>query len=271
MAPRPTVRAWRPPVEGVAEVLHAHFPDHAYPSHTHDTWTLLVVDDGTVAFDLDRHRLATVRRQVTLLPPHVAHDGRAATDRGFRKRVVYLEERVLGADRVGAAVDHPGWADPDLARAVDGLHRSLGVLGSAPGDGLEAESRLALVVDRLRGHLTGGPAAVALRDRPLAHRVRELLDARVVEGISLAELASASYASPTHVVRAFTREFGLPPHRYLTGRRLDLARRLLLAGERAADVAVAVGFHDQAHLTRHFRGLLGVAPGAFARSGTMAG
>jgi AraC-like DNA-binding protein len=266
MRPQPTLKAWQPPVAGVSEVLHAHFPDHAYPSHTHDTWTLLVVDDGTVAFDLDRHHLATVRRQVTLLPPHVAHDGRAATDRGFRKRVVYLEEAVLGADRVGAAVDHPGWADPALAAAVDGLHEALG----HPGDAFEAESRLALVTDRLGRHLTRRTPEVAeVRDRRVAHAVRDLLDARVIDGVTLAEAAAASYASSTHVVRAFTREFGLPPHRYLTGRRLDLARRLLLAGERPADVAVAVGFHDQAHLTRHFRRLLGVAPGAFARSGTM--
>lgn len=266
MRTTPTVRAWRPPVAGVAEVLHAHFPDHAYPSHTHDTWTLLVVDDGTVAFDLDRHQLATVRRQVTLLPPHVAHDGRAATERGFRKRVVYLEEAVLDADRVGAAVDHPGWADPALAVAVDGLHEAL----RHPGDAFEAESRLALVTARLGRHLARRtPEVAAVRDRRVAHAVRDHLDARVVEGLTLAEAAAAAYASPTHVVRAFTREFGLPPHRYQTGRRLDLARRLLLAGERPADVAVAVGFHDQAHLTRHFRRLLGVTPGAFARSGTM--
>jgi AraC-like DNA-binding protein len=56
-----------------------------------------------------------------------------------------------------------------------------------------------------------------------------------------------------------------PQHRYLVGRRFDAARRLL-AGERPADVAVAVGFHDQAHLTRHFRLLLGVPPGEYVRS-----
>ncbi|WP_244929877.1 AraC family transcriptional regulator [Nocardioides sp. W7] len=267
MSPTPTVKAWRPPVAGVVEVLHAHFPDHAYPRHTHDTWTLLVVDDGTVAFDLDRQHLATVRRQVTLLPPHVAHDGRAATTQGFRKRVIYLEEHVLGADRIGAAVDHPGWADPGLAGDVDRLHAAL----VHRGDAFEAESRLALVAERLRGNLSGAPVEDVRRDRPLARTVRDLLDARVVEGLTLADAAAASYASPTHVVRAFTREFGLPPHRYLTGRRLDLARRLLLAGERPADVAAVVGFHDQAHLNRHFRRLLGVTPGAFARSGTMAG
>ncbi|WP_324277599.1 hypothetical protein [Blastococcus brunescens] len=37
---------------------------------------------------------------------------------------------------------------------------------------------------------------------------------------------------PTHVVRTFTRPHGLPPHRYVTSRRIDLARRLLLDGMR---------------------------------------
>jgi len=71
---------------------------------------------------------------------------------------------------------------------------------------------------------------------------------------------------PTHVVRAFTRRHGLPPHRYLTGRRIDRARRLLLAGMPAAEVASAVGFADQSHLTRHFRRMLATSPGAYARS-----
>ena len=73
-------------------------------------------------------------------------------------------------------------------------------------------------------------------------------------------------AHPTHLVRAFRREVGIPPHRYLTGRRLDRARHLLLAGHRPSDVAVEVGFHDQAHLTRHFKRTLGVTPGAYAAS-----
>ncbi|MFZ8757723.1 hypothetical protein [Microbacterium sp. LMI1-1-1.1] len=36
-------------------------------------------------------------------------------------------------------------------------------------------------------------------------------------------------------------------------------------GCRPADAAVLAGFHDQAHLTRHFRRVLGVTPAVFAR------
>ena len=76
------------------------------------------------------------------------------------------------------------------------------------------------------------------------------------------------HAHPAHLVRRFTAAFGLPPHRYLTGRRIEAgARRLLLAGRPSPTVAVAVGFHDQAHLHRHFAKLVGTTPARFARQG----
>ena len=254
--------AWRPAVAGVAEVFHARFADHAYPAHTHDTWTLLLVDDGAVSFDLDRHRHrhSAMRSLVTLLPPHVPHDGRAATPAGFRKRVLYLDADVLGPDLVGRAVDAPGIRDAVLRDRISRLHSALG-----PGDELEGQSRLALVRDRLTQHLVGRPAPVAVRDPVLAARLRSLLDGSVPSGLSLVDAATQLGTSPTHLVRAFTRAYGLPPHRYLTGRRVDLARRLLLDGVPPAEVATAAGFYDQSHLTRHFTRTLGTTPTRFTR------
>jgi AraC-like DNA-binding protein len=262
MQPEATLRAWRPAVPGVSEVLHAHFPSHAYPLHTHDTWTLLVVDTGAVQYDLDRHEHAALRSRVTLLPPHVPHDGRSVTADGFRKRVVYLDADTLDVRRIGRAVDHPGWEDDALRQELHLLHGAM----NHPGDEFEAESRLALVTQRLSAHLEGLPERAERSDPGLATRLQDLLDANIVEGVSLARAADLLGAHPTHLVRAFRREVGIPPHRYLTGRRLDRARHLLLAGNRPSDVAVEVGFHDQAHLTRHFKRMLGVTPGAYVAS-----
>ena len=262
-ARRPRLRAWRPEVPGVSEVFHAYFPDHAYPLHTHDTWTLLIVDTGAVRYDLDRHEHGALRSLVTLLPPHVPHDGRPVDELGFRKRVLYLDEATLDTSRIGSAVDHPGWADRPLRRQIDLLHEAL----AHPGETLEAESRLALIRERLTTHLAAADPPVVRREPSLAHRFRTLIDDRVTTGISLAEAATALGAAETHLVRTFTREHGIAPHQYLTGRRLDLARHLLLAGRSAADTAAEVGFYDQAHLTRHFTRLLGVPPARFAQAG----
>jgi AraC-like DNA-binding protein len=255
------VTAWRPSVPGVAEVFHARFVDHVYPAHTHDAWTLLIVDDGAVRFDLDRHQHGALTSQVTLLPPHVPHDGRSATPQGFRKRVLYLDTGQLGEELIGAAVDRPSWSDPPLRHRISQLHHVL----AQPGEPLAAQSRLALVTERLgqwlRGRVVDPPT---VRDPGLAAQLRDLLDARVVDGLTLDEAAGLLQVHPTHLVRAFTARYGIPPHRYLTGRRVELARRLLLAGHRPAEVAQAAGFSDQAHLTRHFTRMLGTSPGRYA-------
>jgi AraC-like DNA-binding protein len=251
----PEIEAWRPNVPGIHEVFHARFTTHAYPSHTHDAWTLLIMDAGVVRYDLDRHEHGALREQVTLLPPGVPHDGRSV--RPFRKRVLYLASDTLTG--VGTAVDHPSLNDPLLRHRIHQLHTSLRT------EDLEAQSRFALIRDRLRRHLRGTPAPPPAK-ATIAGGLRDLLDARLPDTPTLDEAAAVLGAHPVSLVRAFSREFGIPPHRYVTGRRLELARRHLLAGHPPAVAATMAGFYDQAHLTRHFTKLLGVGPGRYLGS-----
>lgn len=253
------VRAWRPAIAGVGEVLHAHFTEHAYPAHTHEHWTLLLVDTGGVDYALDRRPREAAPGTLTVLPPHVPHDGRAARADGFDKRVVYVDARWLPEELIGAAADDPRIHDPGLVARAAALHGAL----ARPGDEFETESRLALVADGIGRQLARRAPARTFRAPGLAAVVRERLDT-LEDAPRLVDLAEQLGTHPSHLVRVFAREYGLPPHRYLTGRRVDRARRLLLDGMPAAEVAAAVGFHDQSHLTRHFRRMLGVTPGAFA-------
>ncbi|MFJ6698103.1 AraC family transcriptional regulator [Streptomyces sp. NPDC091272] len=262
--PRQEVSAWRPRVPGIVEVFHARFTEHAYPMHVHDAWTVLIVDDGAVRYDLDRFARGTPGDTVSLLPPHVPHNGSPATARGFRKRVLYLDMTQLDESLIGAAVDGPDLADPGLRHRVGLLHAAL----AHPGDVFEAESRLALIGEQLRTRLSpGAPARVPATDRRVARDVRELLDAHLAAGITLEEAARLVYAHPTHLVRAFSAAYGIAPHQYLMSRRVDRARRLLLGGRPAAEVATAVGFYDQSHLTRHFKKIVGTTPGRYAKGG----
>ncbi|MDQ0991792.1 AraC-like DNA-binding protein [Streptomyces sp. V3I7] len=97
--------------------------------------------------------------------------------------------------------------------------------------------------------------------------LRELIDERLLQGVTLDEAAKLVHAHPTHLVRAFSATFGIAPHQYLMARRIDRARRRLLDGHPPAQVAAAVGFHDQSHLTRHFKRLVGTTPGHYAAGG----
>src|SRR4051812_27238457 len=182
MTAQPEVSAWHPRIPGVVEVFHAHFTEYAYPMHVHEAWTVLIVDDGAVRYDLDRHEHGTPGDTVSLLPPHVPHNGSPATPDGFRKRVLYLDDTHLGDDLIGPAVDGPDLRDPVLRRRVGQLHRALAL----PGEEFEAESRLSLVGERLRAYLRPRAGTLGPRTDPVvARRLRELLDERVRRGLAL--------------------------------------------------------------------------------------
>jgi len=257
-----SIRAWKPPVMGVREVLHARFAQHAYPPHTHDVWTLFVVDRGAVRYDLGRHERFADRSAVSLLPPGVVHDGRPGRDGGYRKRAIYLEASVFGEDAAGPFVDAPEIVDPVLRSQVLALFDAL----AEPDDALEAETRLAFVADAIRASIGGRAAPAAPERADLADALRAYLDAHPFESVTMAAAAAALDSTTTALARAFERRFGIAPHAYVTGRRLEAARERILAGESLAAVAAAVGFYDQAHLTRRFKRFLGVTPGTFARS-----
>ena len=261
--PEDSVRAWKPNLPGVTEVLHASFADHAYQMHCHDSWTVLLIDAGMVRYGIQQHDRGADTRRVTILPPFVAHDGKSAVSgRGFRKRVLYIDTATIAEELVGSAVDDSTVDDPQLRAAISDLHAAL----DRPEDDLEWETRLGLVVARIESRLRRGDTSIPLPVTRAAKALRDYLDSRPFDRHRLSEIAATLGWSTNHLIRSFTRTFGIPPHRYLISRRLDEARRLLLAGQPAAEVAIGVGFHDQAHLTRHFKAHLATTPARYQRS-----
>ena len=113
-----------PGIAGIREVFHGRFTDHAYPKHTHDVWTLFIVDDRAIRYDLECRAGGAETSMVSILPPHVFHDGRAAEARGFTKRVLYLETSVIDEALIGAAVDDPVLHAAGLRSRAAALHDS---------------------------------------------------------------------------------------------------------------------------------------------------
>jgi len=254
------IEAWDPSVPGIAEVFHATISDWAYPPHCHSTWAILLVDEGVIRYDLDRRRCGAHPNSVSILPPGVVHDGRPAPGaQSFRKRELYLDQEFLPSALIGPAVQRTNIEDPGLSAAIGGLHDSL----LAREGHVDAEARLTLIAERIIAHLRASQPAVRAPETRIAGALRELLDANLARPTTLQAAAAGLDRSVPHLVRSFTRHFGVSPHAYVTGRRVDAARRLLLQGASPAEAAIAVGFFDQAHLNRHFKRYTSQTPARF--------
>jgi transcriptional regulator GlxA family with amidase domain len=94
-------------------------------------------------------------------------------------------------------------------------------------------------------------------------RAIRFFDQRFAERVTMKEAAQVACLSPDHFVEVFRSAVGCTPHQYLLRCRLRHARQVIASdGHRRplAEIALAAGFSDQSHLTRHFHAPLGRAP-----------
>lgn len=163
--------------------------------------------------------------------------------------------------------DRPFIRDPELRRMAD-EYLVAALDRGAPATSLEMDGRAALIATALvRRHsvLAARPEVRPMALAPLKlSRAKEYIEEHLDEDFDLDGLARAAELSPFHFARAFKREMGIPPHRYLMERRVDRARVLLAQTALGlAEIALACGFAGQSHFTTAFKRHTGVTPGAW--------
>jgi AraC-like DNA-binding protein len=262
-------------VDGV-DLLRARFVTHRYGRHAHETYTFGVIESGIEEFEYG----GTVQRAgagaVALLDPEVVHTGQAGAPAGWSYRVLYPAVSVvtevaaqLGGQRGTPTFPHTVVYDE---RSFELLRRAH--LAAEHGNQLASSSLLTAALARLlTAHARQGAALQpdpVRRSPGTTRELRDLLSERLADPPRLSELAALTGMSEFAVLRAFRAETGLPPHAYLNQLRVRRARSLLDRGVPPADVAMTTGFADQAHLTRHFKRVVGVPPGAYQRERLLA-
>ncbi|RIQ13738.1 AraC family transcriptional regulator [Jiangella rhizosphaerae] len=126
-----------------------------------------------------------------------------------------------------------------------------------------------MLAHRLAEHVVGHYAGIAPRRRApagrlhrvLLDRVADVVEARLGDPLTVDDLAAAAALSPFHFARAFKASTGLAPHEYVTSRRMERAKSLLLTSRLSVpEVAYAVGLSNVSHFRRMFRRHTGFLP-----------
>jgi AraC-like DNA-binding protein len=266
----------------VLDLLHARVAQPFAP-HVHEAFALGACTDGLEVISYRGGRHYAGPGSVVILEPGEPHTGGPAMGPGFVYRVMYPGASLLADDLLAGGVagrgrlaGGSGWPrfpepvvmDPELARGLRRVHAGL----SQDSEPLEAESRLSWLLGELvRRHASPAPELDGPAGRlPAAGRLASQVMTRLADQLTcppgLADLAAEAGLSRYQLLRSFRAEVGMPPYAWLAQHRVARARLLLDRGHRPAQAAALAGFADQAHLTRWFRRVVGVTPGAYAAS-----
>jgi AraC-like DNA-binding protein len=270
--PRERAR-WRTIDDGV-ELLDAAFERHVYERHIHDAHAIGATLRGVQRFWCRGATRDSVPGDVISINPGEAHDGRSGSAGGYAYRMLYVPSGVLreiAADALegpapGLDAASPVRSDARLAaRLVAAFDANADRPRTLRGD----ETLYEALLEFARTHAGLRASPVAAGPSGALHRVRDYLHSRLDQGVSVQELAVVAGMSRFRLTRQFQRAFGLPLHAYHLHVRLEEARRRLRLGASIARVAADLGFADQSHLHRRFKGVFGTSPGAW-RSATRA-
>jgi AraC family transcriptional regulator len=98
-------------------------------------------------------------------------------------------------------------------------------------------------------------------------RVLAYIEEHLAEDITVADLANVACLSIFHFTRAFAATMGVPPHRYVSQRRLESAKVMIATGRASLrEIALDCQFSSESSFTRAFRRAIGMTPAAYRQT-----
>ncbi|MGQ4878558.1 AraC family transcriptional regulator [Billgrantia sp. LNSP4103-1] len=240
--------------------------DRVFPRHSHDQYGIGLITAGGHRSWSGAGQVDAVAGDIITVNPGEIHDGAPLSGAQRSWYMLYfnpeLVRQVIGSEAF-VELTRPALDDPLLCRLMGQLfHR----LTTTPGDILGLEeccSRLLGAAFSRHGSQRlsadpGIPSAIV--------KVRQRLDDMPHRTVTLGELADMAGLSRYRLLRCFAQALGITPHAYLIQRRIQLARRLIAAGEPLSQAAIIAGFSDQSHMSRAFSRQFGLSPGRYRRA-----
>jgi AraC-like DNA-binding protein len=262
---------WRAEDLGGLELLKATLSEFAFRPHAHEEFFIALTEGGlaTPTYRGDTHVIGP--GDLIVLNPEEAHAGGPPAEGSWTYRALYPGPdlmREIMAEFPGTGPTMPEFGgdvvrDREVAARLRRFHR---LSEACESSRLEREAHLAEALVLLVGRHATPPQAPRSpgRERRAVRLSREYLEEHADENVTLEALARFAGLSAFHLCRVFREAVGMTPHAYQTQVRVRRAKALLRAGLPITVVAVEAGFYDQAHLTRHFKRIVGLTPGRYA-------
>ncbi|NQD92648.1 AraC family transcriptional regulator [Pseudomonas sp. CrR25] len=271
--PATTPRFWRDPALPFVEVRDVlDGRQICYARHSHETFSIGAISHGRSTYLNEKARERIGAGTVVLMNPGDVHacnplEGLPWSYQMFYVDVAWLTElqHQLGFDHnqplraFSTILSH----DPVLFSGLTQLYR---LLSDPQADTLHKHCALLEFFGELQQRLEPAPDG-RREDHPRLQQAAEFIRDNCTHPLKLEDICTAVGLSPSYLTRSFRRRYGMTPHAYLINSRIQFAQARLRRGGEIAEVALAAGFADQAHLQRTFKQLLAATPGQYRRAG----
>jgi AraC-like DNA-binding protein len=270
LATEPEPRFWRDDALPFIEVRSVEDGRKVcYAKHSHETFSIGAISTGRCNYLNGGKTERIGAGTVVVMNPGDVHACNPVADEQWGYRMFYIDVPWLSTIEDDPGVPSRKSFVPFSATAsrqpelYNGLHKLFEILIDPQIEHLRKHSAAVIFMMAVRRSLGVGST---FAKPPRVARAAEFIRQHCTRSLKLQEICAEADLSASHLVRSFKQVYGLTPHAYQLNCRMDFCRSRLRRGWAIADVALAAGFSDQAHLQRVFKKLVAATPGQYRAS-----
>ncbi len=258
-----------------------YYSDRTLPTveaHTHNYYEFYFFIEGNISMHINGETIVPTPGTMLMIPPNVPHYVKMAEAHNPYRRVVFwVTEEFI--DGLAASSEDYRYL---INHVSDGEHFFVFQFNEISFN--EIQGSVFSLIDEIHSNRFGKEAKILLRvsdfiltlnrfvyeatnpsvnpsDSDTLYQTLILyIETHIDEDLSLDVLADQFHLSKFHISHIFTEINGLPIHKYITKKRLDMCRGAILSGQDISAVSETYGFSDYSVFYRAFVKEYGVSP-----------
>lgn len=257
---------------GAIRLSTTEYRDHQFGKHFHSHYTILLVEEGCNEGFTENQSYQVEPRQVLIINPGELHAGNSYDHQYLRFRSLRITETWLKRLYADNDIEISGdvvfktqpITDALLVQQLNTLSQGL----TQQSDTLAVEvDYTTLLFTLLQRYSNRKKASLSKQvNTPALLRAKRFIRDNYKEHINLQDIAAYAHLSRYHLVRQFSKKYGLSPFQYLRNLRIEEAKKLFPGTASLTQIANEVGFFDQSHFIRTFKKIEGAPPSVLRKT-----
>ena len=231
--------------------------------HAHDVFEMIFFKRGRVSYSIGGSKFELSPSDLIITRPNNVHAVEIDPCVEYERYNILFDSSLLPFDLSARLPDSIHVIPMDNNKTVKELFRKADVYSkSLDGDELKVVMR-ALVCEAVVNLILECKGQSPAESRKLGATAKKAIDyinRRLFSELTVEGICSELFVTKSHLHHVFKNELGTTPKKYITEKRLALARREINAGEKPTEVYIKLGFPDYSTFFRAYKKHFGVTP-----------
>ncbi|MBP6623565.1 MAG: AraC family transcriptional regulator [Chitinophagaceae bacterium] len=229
------------------EIFEGEISRHQYPWHFHNSYTFIIVEKGSVFYELKDRSIQIGEAEILIIEPYKVH--RNIISQTTIYKVFFIPQEYFVREEKNIVITQKV-KNPNGVYHIKNLLNKINQHYSR-SELKEFMSEISELIDQ--------PQTAYLSEKPDNLNIIPELN----HDLTIEELAKEANLSKFHFQRKFKKECGLTIGQLKQQEKTIKAKNLLENGKLSTDVAYELGFFDQSHFIKYFKKMWAITPKNF--------